>query len=126
MDLFYNDGNVLFMHLPIFKAESWGHRSAFNEKLHVFISVYVHVLYCIMYVRCVRMYVLYVCANVRMNVYVCLWIKSKTLPILSGQPKESAAKRDVFLCLSLCRRCVSSHLMLFNVLETDTTVHTPC
>lgn len=59
MDLFYNDGNVLFMHLSIFKAESCGHRSAFNEKLYVFISVYVHVMYCIMYVQCVC-----VCASV--------------------------------------------------------------
>lgn len=31
MELFYSDGNVLFMHLSIFKAESCGHRSALNE-----------------------------------------------------------------------------------------------
>lgn len=83
----------LFMHPPIFKAESCGHRSAFNEKPYVFISVYAHVMYCIMYVKnvCVRACVC-VCVCKLMNLYVCLWIRSKTLPIYSGQPKESAAK----------------------------------
>lgn len=60
-------------------SESWGHRSAFNEKLYVFISMYVHVLYCIMYVQVVCMCVLYVCASV--NECVCL---------LMGQEQDTA------------------------------------
>lgn len=123
MDLFYNDGNVLFMHLPIFKAEICGHRSAFNEKLYVFISVYVHVTAsCTLQRVCA-------CVPVRTSVYVCYWNKSETLPTQPGQPKESAAKwksRGVFLCPSLCCRCVSSHLMLFDISESDATVQTPC
>lgn len=64
-----------------------------------------------------------------MNVYVCFWIKSKTLPILSGQPKEVCCQMKVkgcFWCPSLCCWCVLSHLMLFDVFESDTTVHPPC
>lgn len=82
----------LFMHLPIFKAESCGHRSAFNEKLCVFISVYAHVMYCVVYVQNECAVCVCVCECEGMNLYVCLWIRSKTLPILSGQPKETAAK----------------------------------
>lgn len=73
--------------------------------------------------------VLYVCGGVWMNVYVCFWIKSKTLPILSGQPKEVCCQMKVkgcFWCPSLCCWCVLSHLMLFDVFESDTTVHPPC
>lgn len=76
---------------------------------------------------CVQSVCVYVCANVWMNVYVRLWIKSKTLPIWSGRRQESAAKwksKDVFLFPSPCRRCVLSDLMLFDVFESDPTVHT--
>ena len=61
MDLFYNDGNVLFMHLPIFKAESCGHKSAFNEKT---VCIYICVCAC---------YVLHhVCAVCMVVCTVCL------------------------------------------------------
>lgn len=121
MDLFYNR-NVLFMHLPIFKAESCGHRSAFKENLYVFISVYVHVMYCIMY--CV-----YVCEYVwlhRVSEYacVCLWIESKTLPISNPDSQRKLLPNESQgMCCYVLSRVVT--LLSFDVFQEDTTVCTP-
>lgn len=98
------------MHLFIFKAESCGHRSAFNDlkkkNLYVFISVYVHVTYCIM---CVSAVCTVVCGGVQANVHVCFWIKSKTLPIYIRTAKGKS--RDVLRVL-LCVVGVFCHTLM--------------
>lgn len=69
------------MHLFIFKAESCRHRSAFNEKkkLYVFISVYVHVMYCI------------VCAVCMVVCTVCMWrCVNECVCVLLDQEQDTA------------------------------------
>lgn len=91
---FSNDGNVLFMHLFIFKAESCRHRSAFNEK-----RMYLYLCMCMLCTAsCVcSLYGCVCCMYVEVSEWM-FWIKSKTLPSLSGQPKEECRQMKVEGC----------------------------